>query len=199
MQLEINYVDGERQTILSDGSFKSSFGPYRCADLFVGEQYDARLEMPGWSTPAFDDSAWTPVLERDYGYENLVCEYGAPVRITDRIAAQHVYISPKQEVVVDFGQVLAGRVEFTVRAPKGTVIHLKHVEIADADGNIVDNIVGRYKNQEDIYVCKGEGTERWQSQFTYHGFRFVKVTGWPGTPSKEDFTACVLQTDMEVI
>jgi alpha-L-rhamnosidase len=61
-QLVLQLADGSTQTVVSDGSWKASYGPVRFGDLLIGSSYDARLEMPGWDATNFNDSAWSPVL-----------------------------------------------------------------------------------------------------------------------------------------
>ncbi|SBS71512.1 hypothetical protein MIPYR_20049 [uncultured Microbacterium sp.] len=155
-QLEVEYADGTTQTIASDGSAVSSTeGPIRYADLAVGEAYDARIDWNGWSTAVFDDSAWAPVTEVDLE-QSLVPFVGEPVRRVLEVPAVEIIRTPAGETVVDFGQVIAGRVRFRVRGGRGHVVRLEHSEVLDRHGNYFHNIVGPNKDQTDVYTLAGD-------------------------------------------
>lgn len=197
LQLEVEYADGSRETVCSDGSFRSNTGPWVYSDIFIGEKYDARLEQQGFSTSGFDDSIWLPVREMDYPLDNLTASYGEPVRAVQVLPAKEVHLTPKGETVIDFGQVIAGRVRMRVSGPAGTEITLVHSETLDRDGNFLFNINGRHKHQTDVYILRGAPEERFEPQFTFHGFRYMKVTGYPGEVKAEFFEAVVLSSDLK--
>lgn len=199
LQFECEHEDGQRVVVASDESFTSSTGPLVYSDLCIGERYDARLEKTGWSTARYSAAGWVPVDCADYPLENIVAQYADPVRAVREVPAVAVIRTPRGETVVDFGQVLAGRVRMRVEAPAGTVIDLEHSEILDEEGNFVNNIMARNKDQRDFFVCAGGGVETYEPWFTFHGFRYVLVRGWPGQPSAGDFTAVVLSSDKPVI
>ncbi|WP_130616020.1 alpha-L-rhamnosidase [Cohnella abietis] len=197
MQLEIDYADGRRQTVITDRGFKSNTGALVYSDLFIGERYDARLEIAGWSTTAYDDKNWQAVREVEHDRGCLIAAYGEPVRVMQEIEPITVLHTAKGETVVDLGQVIAGRVRMRVRgAAFGTEIKLEHGEVLDENGNFLCNIIGRYKDQTDIYVARGAEEEVYEPRFTFHGFRYVKVTGYPGTLDTADFTGVVLSSDL---
>jgi len=196
MQMEIEYGDGSVQTVVTDRSFKSSTGPLVYSDLFIGERYDARLEKRDWSLASYDDSGWQAVREVQHDRGSLVAAYGEPVRAVKQIKPAGVLITPKGETVVDLGQVIAGKVRMRVRGAAGTHIVLEHSEVLDEQGNFLHNIIGRFKDQKDVYVLKGAEDEEYEPRFTFHGFRYVKVTGYPGPASEDDFTGIVLSSDL---
>lgn len=197
MQLELEYADGTHESVCSDSGFRCTTGPYLYSDLFIGEKYDANMELTGWSKPAYDMDDWKKVFEKDYDLSNLKPQEFPVVKCCKRIPAQAVLHTPNGETVIDFGQNLAGHVTMTVEAPKGTVITLQHMEELDKDGNFFINIQGDNKQQMDTYICKGSGKETYTPLFTFHGFRYVKLTGYPGEPKLEDFTANVLSSENE--
>ncbi|NTV91168.1 MAG: family 78 glycoside hydrolase catalytic domain, partial [Clostridiales bacterium] len=197
LQLELEYADGSRQTIVSDDSFRSATGPLVFSDLFIGERYDARLEIQGWSTADFDDSDWQNVMEAGFSPDNLVAQYGEPVRAVEEIKPVSIITTPKGETVIDLGQNIAGRVRMKVAGPAGTEIMLEHSEVLDAGGNFLMNILGRNKDQKDFYVLKGGCEEIYEPWFTFHGFRYVRVTGYPGEIGKDTFTGVVLASDLK--
>ena len=197
MQLEVTYTDDSKEVILSDDAFRCTTGPYRYSDIFIGECYDASCEMPGWSTPGYDDTAWKGVETKPADISILHAQEAPPVRIVRELKPKAILHSPKGETILDAGQVLAGKVRMRVTAPKGTVITLQHSELLDQKGNYLHNIIGTNKQQTDVYICKGEGEEIFEPAFTFHGFRYVKITGYPGTPRTDDFTVLVTATDQK--
>ncbi|MBP2655645.1 MAG: alpha-L-rhamnosidase [Firmicutes bacterium] len=199
LQLEIDYADGKKEIIVSDGSFKSSTGPLVYSDIFIGERYDARQEKAGWSCAGYDDRGWTTANEVEYGYGNLVAQYGEPVRVMEIVKPVEIITTPKGETVIDFGQVLCGRVRMTANGAAGTEIVLEHSEVLDEYGNFMMNIMGRSKEQKDHYVLKGAGDEVYEPRFTFHGFRYVKVTGYQGDITADKFSAAVLYSGLESV
>ena len=198
-QLEITYPDDSMDMIISDEDVKCSNGPVLSADLYAGEYYDANKQIKNWNCADFMDSGWTSCMEANYGYENLVSQIGEPVVIVKELPVSRLTKSPKGEWILDFGQNIAGFVRMKVNAPKGTQITLEHCEILDKQGNFFNNIqgaggVGKGVDQKDVYVCDGTSAT-YEPHFTYHGFRYVRVTGIE--PKAEDFTACVVSTEKE--
>lgn len=188
LQLEIEYLDGRRQVIVSDADFESSTGPLRYSDLFIGEKYDARLES--------SVREWRRVNTADYGYANLVAQIGDPVRAIQEIKPVAVITTPKGETVVDLGQVIAGRFRMRVQGTAGSEISLEFSEVLDQDGNFLINIIGRNKDQKDFYILKGGDIETYEPWFTFHGFRYIKVVGYPGEIGPDDFAGVVLASDL---
>ncbi|TDF90587.1 alpha-L-rhamnosidase [Paenibacillus piri] len=195
-QLEVEYEDGTQEIVVSDHEVKCSTGHLIYSDQFIGEKVDARRIKDGWTLPDYDDSGWEPAQETHFDISNLVAHYGEPVRVAGKLPAVQVITTPKGETVVDFGQVIAGRVSMRVEGPEGTEIILEHSEVLDEHGNFLNNIMGRHKDQKDMYILRGGGPETFEPVFTFHGFRYVKVTGYPGTVRSEHFTAMVLSSDM---
>lgn len=189
------YEDGSENIITGDEG-KSSTGPLIFSDIFVGEKYDAEKELPGWDRPGFDETGWKSMKAAEYPYGNIVGQYGEPIRPIKILDPERVFYSPAGELIIDVGQVLAGAAEFTLTAPKGQIIKLEHSEVLDEKGNFYNNILGVNKEQLDIYITK-EGKQTYRPHFTYHGFRYIKVTGWPGTPKKEDFKIYVYSSQMD--
>ncbi len=196
MQLEIEYQDGSRQQIGSDETFRSSTGALVYSDLLIGEKFDARLDIHGWQSPTFDDRAWISVDAVPSGVANLVAQYGEPLKVIQEIQPVRMLKTPQGETVLDLGQNIAGRMRMRVRGPAGTAICLEHSEALDEDGNFLFNILGRNKDQKDVYVLNGSGVETYEPWFSMHGFRYVRITGYPGEPRGEDFTGVVIGSDL---
>nr|WP_277626208.1 alpha-L-rhamnosidase [Arsenicicoccus piscis] len=196
-RLEVDLADGTSEVIVPDESVVSDRGPIDYSDLFIGERHDARRAVPGWSSPGFDAGGWQPGRLVDVEIP-VVPHVGEPVRPLLELPVHEIRQTPAGETVVDFGQVIAGRVRLTARGPAGTTIRLEHAEVVDGAGNFLRNIIGVDKDQVDEFVLAGdEAGETWEPEFTFHGFRYVKVIGWPGELLSEDLTAVVLGSDLE--
>jgi alpha-L-rhamnosidase len=202
VQLHLRYADGREQLILSDEGWQATTGPLLSSDLQAGEIYDARLEMPGWNEPGFDASWWQKVAVVSYPTDHLVATTGPQVRPHEEIRPVALLQTPKGETVVDMGQNFAGVVRFRIQGPAGTTVRLQHGETLDAQGNFTTANVHRTPRnapqpwQEVRYTLKGEAEEVYTPHFTFHGFRYVKVEGFPGTPSAGQFTGVALYSDL---
>ena len=194
---QLEYEDGSKEYVLSDDAV-SSTGPLLIADLFVGEKYDAGKELIGWEDPDYDDSEWKPVRKQEFPMENLIPQQGEPVRVIKSFLPEKIFTAPNGDMIIDLGQNIAGFMSFTVEAKAGTVLRLEHAEVLDKEGNFFKNIMGHNKDQMDVYIAR-DGKQQYQPTFTYHGFRYVRVSGWPGELTAEDFTAHVVSTDVEDI
>ena len=195
LQLNIEYADGSRESLVTDGTWKVHPSPITRDSFYHGETYDARLEMPGWDSPGFADAAWTPaVVLGEAVVPRFVADRGEPIRITEMLPARTVTGPAPGVHVFDFGQNMAGWARLKVRAPRGTKITIRFAEVLKADGHIYrDNY--RSAQATDEYICKGDGLEEWQPRFTYRGFRYAEVTGFPGEPSKDALTALAVHSD----
>jgi alpha-L-rhamnosidase len=194
-QLEIEYADGTRVCIGTDDRWRAATGPILASDIYDGERYDARLEQPGWSAPDFDDRTWVGVrvLERDL--TTLVAPAGPPVRRTELVAPTAITTSPSGRILVDFGQNLVGRLRVTVQGAAGHTITLRHAEVLE-NGELSTRPL-RFAAATDTYTLHGDGTENWEPLFTFHGFRYAEVTGWPGELSPDAIRAVVCHSDLE--
>ena len=197
-QLEIEYMDGTMETVISDQTVRSSdHGPLRYSDIFVGEKYDARLEMNDFSRCPFSDTDWPFAAAADYGYDNLENQSFMPVRTVKEITPKRILITPNGDRVLDLGQVIAGRIRMKLAGPRGITVSLEHSEVLNEKGNFFNNIEGVNKDQQDFYTLSGDGIEQYEPWFTFHGFRYVRIKDYPGSLSVENFTGIVLSTDLE--
>ncbi|MFD0687790.1 alpha-L-rhamnosidase [Actinomadura fibrosa] len=195
VQLLLDFADGSRRWVASDGSWREHPGPIRYADLLMGEFVDARDDLPGWDEPGYDDSAWSPVVVA--GTDTAVLE-AAPdrsVRVLEDLPAQAVRRRPDGRFIVDLGQNMVGRVSLTVRGARaGQRIRLRHAEMLTGDGELyLDNL--RTAEATDFYVAAGRPVEVFEPRFTFHGFRYVEVAGYPGDLRPDDVTGRVLHSD----
>jgi alpha-L-rhamnosidase len=194
-QLEIEYVDGTSERLVTDSSWRAAPGPILSSSLYDGEIYDARRERPGWSMPGYDDHAWAGVREVERDLSTLVAPSGPPVRRIELIKPSAIITSPSGRTIVDFGQNLVGRIRLTVRGPAGQTITLRHAEVLE-HGELCTRPL-RHARATDRYTLRGEGSETWEPRFTFHGFRYADVDGWPGELHAEDLVAVVCHSDLE--
>ena len=195
MQLEITYDDGHIQTIVSDGSWKSATGPILSSDIYNGETYDARLERRGWADAAYDDHGWSAVNIVPASKDVLVAQIGPPVRQISEITPVRIFKTPAGVTVADMGQEITGWVRLRVRGPAGTTVTLRHAEVLDEAGNFyTDNL--RAAQQTVKYTLKGGDTETYEPHFTFQGFRYVAIDGYPGDLQASDITGIVIHSDV---
>lgn len=196
LKLDIEYADGSRERVVSDADWRAGEGPILYSDFQMGEKYDARLEAPGWAAPGFDDQAWQPVkaLDTPAASVPLVAPADPPVRVTQEIVPLSVNSPQPGTFVFDLGQNFAGWARLRVSAPAGTLVQMRFGEMLAADGSLYA-INLRAAKATDTYICKGEGLEVYEPHFTFHGFRYVEVTGFPGVPDLNAITGCVLESD----
>jgi alpha-L-rhamnosidase len=195
-QIDIVYSDGTTESIITDGSWKSSTGAIRYSEIYNGEIQDARLEKIGWNLAGYDDAEWKPAKEAEHSKDILLATWNELVRKQETFSPVKVFTTPAGERVIDFGQNLVGWVQMKVSGPEGIKITLSHAEILDKKGNFyIENL--RQAKAEDIFYLRGEGAEVFEPHFTWHGFRYLKIEGYPGEIQPESFTAVALYSDMK--
>jgi len=198
-QLEIRYADGSTQTVASGEGWRAALGPIVRSGLYDGEVYDARDELAGWSSPGFDDSAWSPVATGVRDPATLVAPEGPPVRCTEEVSPVAVLTTPSGALVLDLGQNLVGRLRIRVSGAAGETVTIRTAEVMQ-DGEIYTRPL-RDAASTDVYTLAGRAAEEWEPRFTIHGFRFAEITGWPGdlaaAVANGDVVARVYHSDLE--
>ncbi|WP_026874716.1 alpha-L-rhamnosidase [Jiangella gansuensis] len=199
-QLELTYDDGTREVIATDPSWRAAPSPILRSGIYDGEDYDAREEQPGWSGPGFDDSTWEGVSVRHRDPATLVAPTAPPVRCTEEVTPVAVLTSPSGRRIVDFGQNLVGRVRIRATGSAGSSVTLRTAEVLQ-DGELYTRPL-RDARSTDTYTFAGRADgETWEPRFTFHGFRYVEVSGWPGDldAAARDgaIVARVVHTDLE--
>lgn len=193
-QLEIDYQDGTRDTIVSDGSWKVGNGPILSTDFMFGEMRDSRADVAGWDTPGFNDSGWLTSLVRIEAPRPLGGQVTEPVRNLMELPALSVSQPSPGRWVYDMGQNMVGVVRLKVSQNPGTRILIRHAEMLNPDGTMyVTNLRGA--PSIDTYVCKGGGQETWTPTFAFHGFRYVEISGVTTPPALDAITGVVFATD----
>lgn len=195
-QLHIFYDNGSSDVIATDEQWRAAPGPLLGSDIYQGEAYDARLEQAGWCEPRFDDREWQPVHAVASPPARIVAQESPLVRAQETLAPQRVFRAPNGEAVLDFGQNLVGVVQLFAQGPAGATITLRHGELLDADGNLYTANL-RSAAQTVRYTLKGAvAGEFYTPHFTFMGFRYVAVSGYPDEVRPEHFAAVVLHSDL---
>ncbi len=193
-QLRIEHADGSVQWIVTDTAWKADVSPILKAEIYDGESYDARREQPDWDTPSFTDASWKPAELVQPKEPQIVPQYFPPVRVETTLKAKAVTSPTPGTYVYDFGQNLAGVAALRAQAPTGTDVRLRFAEVLNPDGTIyTENL--RTAKATDHFILAGKGVEQFQPRFTFHGFRYVEVTGLPAKPRLDAVTAVVFHTD----
>ena len=195
-QLIITYSDGSTETISSDETWKSSTGSITYAEIYHGETIDARLEKTGWSTAGYNDAGWSPVKTAVYANDNLLATINEPVKKHEVLRPVKIFTSPKGEKIIDFGQNLVGWVMVKATGKSGDKINIQHAEVLDKEGNFyIDNL--RVAKATADYTLKGGAEERFESHFTFYGFRYIRINDYPGEIKPENFEAVALHSNMD--
>ena len=199
LQIEVEYADGRKEVITSDQSFVSTLnGPRRYADLAVGEKYDMNKILPGWSENGFDDSDWTPVQEKDFGYDNLKGQNAQHIRILGSYDIEEIYTSPKGELIVNNGQMMSGMLNMNISGEAGAVVTLRYFQHPDKDGNYYFETMGRNSQMTDTIILNKEGQAVYAPLFSFKGFQYVAVTADKGNIRLDNVKSLLVASDIDV-
>jgi alpha-L-rhamnosidase len=181
-QLEISYTDGSQDTVITDESWRAAPSPIIESQIYGGETYDARREKPGWKQPDFDDSHWSRATIADAPSIAISSQIDVPTRVIETLSPKTVNKLASGSYIFDMGQNMVGWAKLKVNGKAGTKVRMRFAEILNPDGSIY---TANLRNAEatDTYILKGGGEETFAPHFTFHGFRYVEMTGYPGTPS----------------
>ncbi|NLJ69185.1 MAG: family 78 glycoside hydrolase catalytic domain [Firmicutes bacterium] len=195
-ELHITYTDGTQERIVTDTTWQTARGPVGINGIYLGEVYDARMEIPGWDKPNLDTASWAQAVKVDPPGGRMRAQMMPPIKITKRFQPVAIHNPDPGVYVYDIGQNITGWVRLKVEGPRGTEVKLRFSEVVDDCGRL-DPRINRKAEATDTYILKGEGVEVWEPRFTYHGFRYVEVTGYPGTPGLDTLEACFLHTAVD--
>jgi len=192
-QLEVVYTDGTRQTVATSSDWKTSASPILSSEIYAGEQYDARLEQPGWETTGFRAASWAPAALEPVPAAVVSAQIGSPIHQTGTVRPIHLQRLADGDWVFDMGQNMVGWTTLRVQGPAGSTVRLRFAERLLPDGSIyTENL--RNADATDVYTLRGGGAETYSPHFTFHGFRYVQVSGLPGTPTLATLTGDVLNS-----
>ncbi|MBB1286485.1 family 78 glycoside hydrolase catalytic domain [Flavisolibacter sp. BT320] len=199
LQLEIIYTDGSKSTVVTDKSWKvTADGPIRTNNEYDGEEYDATKELTGWNTTGFTDTKWLRVEAVKAPGGKLTAQLNQPMKVMDTVRPISIKKLAPGKFILDMGQNMAGWIKIGVIGKRGDKVTLRFAESLQPNGELyVANL--RDAKVTDSYTLKGGGRETWCPSFVYHGFRYVEVMGYPGTPSVDDFTGEVVYDDLATI
>ena len=201
LQLDVEMASGQKKKIISDTSWKASTGPIVFDALRNGEYYDARLEMDGWSDPNFDDIGWSDAEIIPSPGGALESQQMPPIRKVALIKPVSVKKTGYSCWTFDIGRNISGWAKISMSGPTGETIKIRYSEKVNDDGTINSNNISRFISsgdfQTDRYTFKGEGTETWEPRFTYHGFRYIEISGTSNELNLENLRAVVVHTDFE--
>ena len=197
-QIVLTYIDSSHEIIASDKSWKVTQSPILESDMLMGESYDARRELTGWRNPSYDDSSWWAAEVFADNGAALVATNGPAVKRQEELRPVRIHEIPdfvNQRWIFDLGQNMVGWVRLRVCGEKGTTVSIRYAEVLNTDGTLyIANL--RTARNTDYYTLKGGGEEVWEPHFLFHGFRYVELLGFPGTPTEETVTGIVIHSDI---
>lgn len=204
LEIRVKYADGREEKILTDQTWKTHESPIVHSAVMMGEIYDARMQLPGWDTTKYDETGWssTELASEEIVPHPNMAQACKPIQVTAELKAIKVTQPSPRKYIFDFGQNAAGRCRLKIRGTQpGTRIELRYAEALNMDGTIARGAYrgeyGRGRKGIDVYYCRG-GEEIWSPQFTYSGFRYCEITGYPGIPSKDALVHRVFHNNLEV-
>lgn len=199
-ELHVTYADGSTQVVTTDDGWRVGDGPRTAADLLDGESYDARRAqaVAGWDTPGFDDDGWAAVAVREPTTDRLEAQRDQPVRATQELSAVRLDDPAEGTYVYDLGQNMVGKARVTVTGEPGQTVRVRHAEVLNPDGSVYTaNLRGAAAT--DYYTLATDEPETFSPSFTFHGFRYVEITGVAAAPDASDVVGVVLGTDGELV
>lgn len=198
LQLEITYKDGSKRKVISDSSWKvTADGPIIANNEYDGEVYDANKEFSGWSKPDFDDSQWLDAQAVSGPEGGVESQTNPNIEVMDTVRPQSINKIGSNKYIVDMGQNMVGWTELKITdGKKGDTVNMRFAEAMQDDTLYTDNLRGA--EATDQYIMK-DGKQKWEPSFTYHGFRYIEVSGYPGEPKSTDFVGKVVYDDLPTI
>ncbi|MBS1598067.1 MAG: family 78 glycoside hydrolase catalytic domain [Bacteroidetes bacterium] len=212
-EMHIRYVDGSTDIIATDQTWQTTAGPILRNNVYLGEKYDARLEQRNWNMPEGNASVWKDASIARGPSGQLTTQMQPAIKITKVLKPISISESAKDTFIVDLGQNFAGVARIKLKGAAGTKISLRYGEDIYSNGalNYMTTVCTQIKKgrlqggpgapetawQEDNYIMKGDGIETWSPRFTFHGFRYIEITGWPGKPTVNDIEGLRMNSDLQ--
>jgi alpha-L-rhamnosidase len=198
-QVLITYTDGSSETIKTDDSWKGTAeGPITANNEYDGEEYDARKELTGWASTGFNDANW---LKAQYVQEpggTYEAQLNANMKVMQDLNPVAITKKADGKYIIDYGQNFSGWVKMKVNGAAGTKVTLRFAESLEENGELFTTNL-RDAKSTDVYILKGGAIEEWEPKFTYHGFRYVEVSGYPGVAAKDNFTGRLVYDDLATV
>ena len=200
--LQLRHSDGRVEHLISDDTWRSRPGPIGFNNIYAGEHYDARDEVPLWASPSPDASGWQPVALLTPRTPRLIAAPLEPMRRCRELPVVRIQRAEPDRWIADVGEVIAGWVRLRVTGVRGQRIRLRFAENLGPDGRLDVDSTGRGATQvvqQDIYICAGRDEEVYEPRFTLHGFRYVELSGLTQAPAPEQLTAVVVHTAFALV
>jgi alpha-L-rhamnosidase len=196
MLIDVTFTDGTQQTVTTNDSWTWSPSPITSNDIYNGESYDARLNQTGWDEPGFNASSWQPVQTVAAPGGALEADMMPPITVAETLNAVKLTEPEPGVYVYDFGQNIAGWEVLKTQGPAGATVTMQTAEELLSNGTI-DTTTNRNALSTDTYTLAGTGSvETYEPRFTYHGFRYLEVTGDPQTPTLSSVQARVVHANL---
>lgn len=195
-QLRIRYTDGSEEVVATDDTWRTTNGPTTSADLLDGEAYDARraAALGAWTEPGYDDADWSTAVVRPSATSKLEPQTAPPVRVTEELDATTLPSPAAGVHVYDLGQNMVGHPRVTLTGEAGETVRIRVAEVLNPDGSLYTANF-RSAKATDYYTFATDGAETWEPKFTFHGFRYVEITGIDAAPPADAITGVVVGTD----
>jgi len=208
--IRIVYSDGTVETVSTGNDWQTAPGPVIRNSIYLGEHFDGRRHDPAWCTVRSSAGSWQPAVEVDGPAGRLTAQRQPPIRVTNVLKPVAIWETSPGVFVADMGQNFAGVARIRVSGPAGITVSLRYGEDKYPDGNVngMTAVAGQIKHgnggpgapavawQEDRYTLQGNGEEVWSPRFTFHGFRYVEIRGWPGTPTADNIEGLRMNADL---
>jgi alpha-L-rhamnosidase len=196
LQMNIDFTDNSSMSVVTDETWRAADSPVTVSHIYDGETYDARLEKTGWDTYGYNAGSWEAVKIMTAPGGVIASNRMPPIRVVRTVRPVSMSQPQSGVYVFDMGQNFAGWTRLHVQGNSGVQLVLKHSELIGGNG-MIDPWTNRNAKATDTYILKGAGPEVYEPRFTYHGFRYVEVTGFPGTPTLDSIEGCVVHSDVE--
>ncbi|HRR28317.1 MAG TPA: family 78 glycoside hydrolase catalytic domain [Victivallales bacterium] len=198
LQLEIKYSNGKIETICSDSDWKTNIGPITVSDIYNGETYDANRELIGWDTATYDDSSWDEAIVYPSPKAKLVAKRNPPVRMQEELKPQTVNEIQPGIFIFDLGQNMVGWARVRLKGQMGDKVKIRFAEMLNDDGTMYTANL-RSAKSTDYYIFGSKNEVIWEPHFTFHGFRYVELSGINYKPTKDDLIGVVLHSEIPQI
>ncbi len=200
MQVNIEYKDGSREVIGTDQSWRYTMeGPYRRTSMYDGVEYDSRREIPGWAEPGLAGEEWSPAILSQPPWELVRWPQTVqPIRVVQEISPVSVKETIRSTWLVDFGQGVGGACRITLDGPEGMTVKLHHVMAVNPDGSLYTRSLWGAYNNADTWILNGNGPQTFEAPFTFHGFRYVEISGMESTENLVDIKALMISDECRV-
>jgi alpha-L-rhamnosidase len=202
VDLHIEYANGEKSVISSDGTWKWQNGEIVYNSIRGGETIDHRAHLKDWDMPSYDDKNWQQAVQVQAPLGALKAQYMPPMKVTETIRPESVRELATGTYLIDFGKNITGWISLKLKGKNGQIVNCWYNEILQKDGSLAkDNSAShtRGRFQKEVFILNGEGAESFEPRFTYHGFRYVQLEGLDKAPSIDEIKAKSVYTSLDTI